>query len=382
MSKSLGNTTAPQDIIKQYGADILRLWVAQSDYSDDLRIGKEIINSTVDNYRKLRNTIRWLLGNLAHRKADETVDYRDMPELEQLILHRLKRPRCPRARRLRELRLQAHRRRAQQLHEHRPLGVLLRYPQGRALLRPDLLGPPPRQPHRARSRLRRADRLARRPILVFTMEEAWLERHPGADSSVHLREFPKLPGRVARRQARREVGGDPRGPQGRHRRPRNRSAAKSASAPRSKPRRRSTSPTTSSPPPFAAPTWPKSRSPPTSKSIEGRGPCRRLPPRRSPRRRRGVRAGPRARAAPARGGSCLRSAPTRTIRTSACATRRPCANGRRRGGKRLAACHPHSILPTRGRGRRVGSVRSCVSLPLVGEVGWGAARTGLSASSH
>ncbi len=71
MSKSLGNTTAPQDVIKQYGADILRLWVAQSDYSDDLRIGKEIINTTVDNYRKLRNTIRWLIGNLAHRKAEE-----------------------------------------------------------------------------------------------------------------------------------------------------------------------------------------------------------------------------------------------------------------------------------------------------------------------
>jgi len=89
MSKSLGNTVAPQDVIKQFGADILRLWVAQSDYSDDLRIGKDIINSTVDGYRKLRNTIRWLLGNLAHFNADERVAHADMPELEQLMLSRL-----------------------------------------------------------------------------------------------------------------------------------------------------------------------------------------------------------------------------------------------------------------------------------------------------
>ena len=70
MSKSLGNTVAPQDIIKQYGADILRLWVASSDYSEDLRLGKEIIQTTTDSYRKLRNTLRWLLGNLAHYKAE------------------------------------------------------------------------------------------------------------------------------------------------------------------------------------------------------------------------------------------------------------------------------------------------------------------------
>ena len=89
MSKSLGNTVAPQDVIKQYGADILRLWVAASDYADDLRIGKEIINTTVDSYRKLRNTMRWLLGNLAHFKDGERVAVKDMPELERLILNRL-----------------------------------------------------------------------------------------------------------------------------------------------------------------------------------------------------------------------------------------------------------------------------------------------------
>ena len=66
MSKSLGNVIAPQDVIKQSGADILRMWVCASDYADDLRIGPEILKTTAETYRKLRNTIRWMLGTLAH----------------------------------------------------------------------------------------------------------------------------------------------------------------------------------------------------------------------------------------------------------------------------------------------------------------------------
>ena len=73
MSKSLGNVTAPQDVIKQSGADILRMWVCAADYADDLRIGPEILKTTVETYRKLRNTLRWMLGNLAHFHADERV---------------------------------------------------------------------------------------------------------------------------------------------------------------------------------------------------------------------------------------------------------------------------------------------------------------------
>jgi isoleucyl-tRNA synthetase len=64
MSKSLGNTVAPAEVIKEYGADILRLWVAQSDYTADLRIGPEILKGTADSYRRLRNTLRFVLGNL------------------------------------------------------------------------------------------------------------------------------------------------------------------------------------------------------------------------------------------------------------------------------------------------------------------------------
>ena len=89
MSKSLGNTVAPQDVIKQSGADILRLWTCATDYWDDQRIGPEILKTSVETYRKLRNTLRWMLGNLAHLHGDERVALADMPELERLMLHRL-----------------------------------------------------------------------------------------------------------------------------------------------------------------------------------------------------------------------------------------------------------------------------------------------------
>src|SRR6476660_2051254 len=74
MSKSLGNQTFPQDVIRVSGADILRLWVAGVDYTDDQRIGPEILKAVSDNYRKLRNTVRWMLGTLAHRESGDSVD--------------------------------------------------------------------------------------------------------------------------------------------------------------------------------------------------------------------------------------------------------------------------------------------------------------------
>src|SRR5262249_49213904 len=89
MSKSLGNTVAPQDVMKQSGADILRMWACASDYADDLRIGPEILKTNVETYRKLRNTIRWMLGNLAHYRPEDRVALNAMPQLERLMLHRL-----------------------------------------------------------------------------------------------------------------------------------------------------------------------------------------------------------------------------------------------------------------------------------------------------
>ena len=88
MSKSLGNTVAPQDIINQYGADILRLWVASQDYTDDQRIGQEILKGVADAYRKLRNSLRWMLGTLAHDEG-QPLDAASAPQLERLMLHRL-----------------------------------------------------------------------------------------------------------------------------------------------------------------------------------------------------------------------------------------------------------------------------------------------------
>jgi len=89
MSKSKGNTIEPQAVIKESGADILRLWVAMVDYSEDQRIGKSILQTTIDGYRKLRNTLRYLLGALEGYEAADAVDYADMPPLERYVLHRL-----------------------------------------------------------------------------------------------------------------------------------------------------------------------------------------------------------------------------------------------------------------------------------------------------
>jgi isoleucyl-tRNA synthetase len=89
MSKSLGNSVEPQEIANQSGAEILRLWAALADYSEDQRIGKTILQTTADAYRKLRNTVRYLLGALAGFEGPEAVPLCQMPPLERYILHRL-----------------------------------------------------------------------------------------------------------------------------------------------------------------------------------------------------------------------------------------------------------------------------------------------------
>src|SRR5947209_3098767 len=89
MSKSLGNTVEPQKVMAQSGADILRLWVCATDYADDQRIGPEILKNTIETYRKLRNSIRWMLGTLHHFKPGDAIAPSDMPELERLMLHEL-----------------------------------------------------------------------------------------------------------------------------------------------------------------------------------------------------------------------------------------------------------------------------------------------------
>ena len=92
MSKSLGNVIAPEDILKKYGADILRIWVASSNYAEDLRIDYAILDQHADSYRKIRNTFRYLLGNINdefNSIKPESLDFKKLPELEQYILNRI-----------------------------------------------------------------------------------------------------------------------------------------------------------------------------------------------------------------------------------------------------------------------------------------------------
>ena len=92
MSKSLGNVIAPEDILKKYGADILRIWVASSNYAEDLRIDHSILDQHADSYRKIRNTFRYLLGNLNDNfeKIDlEKINLSELPELEQFMIHKI-----------------------------------------------------------------------------------------------------------------------------------------------------------------------------------------------------------------------------------------------------------------------------------------------------
>ncbi|GHC53876.1 isoleucine--tRNA ligase [Neogemmobacter tilapiae] len=192
MSKSLGNTVAPQQVIDEYGADILRLWVAQADYTVDLRIGKEILKGTADSYRRLRNTLRFLLGNLSGFTDAEKVAVKDMPELERWVLHRLA-----------ELDQQVREGYAQydfqgvfqKLFTFASTDLSALYFD----IRRDAFYCDGPESHTRRSARTVLDILFHRlttwlaPILVFTMEEVWLERYPGEESSVHLVDMPETP---------------------------------------------------------------------------------------------------------------------------------------------------------------------------------------------
>ncbi len=194
MSKSLGNVVAPQEVVDKYGADILRLWVVASDYSEDLRIGPEILKQQVDTYRRLRNTLRYLLGALAEFDPSERIAAKDLPELERYVLHRLWQLD-------RELRqacddLEFHRFYAA-LHNFCAVELSAFYFD----IRKDSLYCDPRGSARRRAARTALDQLFScltawlAPVLCFTAEEAWLARAPldGAEASVHLRLFPALP---------------------------------------------------------------------------------------------------------------------------------------------------------------------------------------------
>lgn len=192
MSKSKGNVVAPQSVIKDSGADILRLWVAASDYTDDLRIGPEIIKTFAETYRKLRNSLRWMLGSLAHRVDGDDVPMGEMPELERLILHRL-------------AELDGEIREAYAAFDTKRVVALLNGFMTGDLssfyfdVRKDALYCDPVSSVRRRASLQVIDEAFRRaaiwlaPVLAFTAEEAWLDRYPSDTGSVHLQTLPHTP---------------------------------------------------------------------------------------------------------------------------------------------------------------------------------------------
>jgi len=89
MSKSLGNVINPEDIIKKSGVDVLRLWVATTDYSDDMRMGDEILSNLNDNYRRIRNTFRFILGNIGKIEYKDCLDYSELQEIDKFVLARI-----------------------------------------------------------------------------------------------------------------------------------------------------------------------------------------------------------------------------------------------------------------------------------------------------
>jgi isoleucyl-tRNA synthetase len=192
MSKSLGNVTSPQEVVQSLGADILRLWVAGSDYSDDLRIGPEILKFQTDLYRRLRNTLRYLLGNLAGFEESERMEKREMPELERLMLHRLSELDALLRRSLADFNFHTF---MGALHGFCAVDLSAFYFDIRKdSLYCDLPGSPRRRAARTvLDALFSCLSAWLAPVLCFTAEEAWLARHGEGAESVHLRLYPEVP---------------------------------------------------------------------------------------------------------------------------------------------------------------------------------------------
>jgi isoleucyl-tRNA synthetase len=191
MSKSLGNTVAPQVIAEKNGAEILRLWAASSDFTEDLRIGPDIIKANVDAYRRLRNTIRFMLANLDGFGEKERIAPDRMPELERYMLARL-------------AELDGVVRQAYAGFDFGKVNSTLFNFCTNDLsafyfdIRKDALYCDPVDAPRRRAARTVIDTIFRcvvtwyAPILCFTMEEAWTTRF-GADESVHLQDFFAVP---------------------------------------------------------------------------------------------------------------------------------------------------------------------------------------------
>jgi isoleucyl-tRNA synthetase len=192
MSKSKGNVLSPQDVMKESGADILRLWVASADTTNDIRFGPGIVKAASEAYRKTRNTLRWMLGTLAHHDAAHAVAVKDMPELERYMLHQL-------------AVLDTEIRKAYADYNYAKVVSALAQFMNTDLsafyfdVRKDALYCEPPSSMKRRAALSCVEHIFRcvttwlAPILVFTTEEAWLARYPGERGSVHAEAFPSVP---------------------------------------------------------------------------------------------------------------------------------------------------------------------------------------------
>ena len=192
MSKSLNNGISPEEICNKLGAEILRLWVASCDYTDDLRIGNEILKHQEDVYRRYRNTLRYLLGALCDYDSDkEGVSYEALPDLEKWVLHRLHLLDVQHKQSIEKLDFQSF---YTQLHAFCATELSAFYFD----IRKDALYCDSNGSSVRRSARYVMDQIFNclthwlAPLLSFTAEEAWRSRHPN-DASVHLRDFPNVP---------------------------------------------------------------------------------------------------------------------------------------------------------------------------------------------
>ena len=190
MSKSVGNTINPLDLMRDYGADILRLWALSVDFTEDHRIGKEILAGVADQYRKLRNTFRYLLGALEGFSEDERIGFDEMPELERYMLALT-------------AELDARLRKAVDDYDFNDYTRALAdfcnndlsaffFDIRKDSLYCDAPGDPKRRAYRTvLDTLFHALVRWAAPVLVFTSEEVWGTRYPDA-GSVHLLEWPLI----------------------------------------------------------------------------------------------------------------------------------------------------------------------------------------------
>ncbi len=192
MSKALGNGIAPQKIIEQFGADILRLWVTSTDYMNDHRIGNNIIQGQVEAYRKIRNTMRFLLGNLAEFSEGEKLPLSEMPELDRLVLHRLYELDAINCQAIADFNFN---RIYTALYNFVTVDLSAFYFD----IRKDCLYCDGETSIRRRAARTVLDQIfyvlskMMAPILVFTAEEIWQSRFPSEDDSIHLHSFHNIP---------------------------------------------------------------------------------------------------------------------------------------------------------------------------------------------